>query len=162
MLAQIERAPTIREWLSFSATTVARPQAVSPIIIAPSSLQAKCSPQRCWRGLNNDTFSPDSGSVACVWACLYPLQEAQARHRLSSVVAPPLARGLMWSISHGRPLSHSEVWQYSQRLSARSRTSRRIERGILKVTERRLRVQFRPAEDALVGLGWTVPGRGVE
>jgi hypothetical protein len=124
-LTQMERAETARGWLSFRVTTVTSPQAVSPMMVVPSSLQAKCSCQRCWRGLNSTTSSPDSGSAACVLARLYPLQEAQARHKLSAVVGPPLARGMIWSISHGRPLSHSEVRQYSQRLWARARTNRR-------------------------------------
>jgi hypothetical protein len=41
--------------------------------------------------LNNATCSPDSGSTALVLAPLCPLQEAQAKHRLSAVVGPSLA-----------------------------------------------------------------------
>lgn len=129
MLTHTLRVATTSGRLNLSATTVARPQAVKPAISVPSSLQTKCSVHRCWRGLYSAVISPDSGSSPSTRSDLKPLQATHARQRFSSVEAPPLACGIMWSIWHNCPLSHSEVRQYSHRLCARARTNwtRRLE-----------------------------------
>ena len=57
---------------------VARPYRVRPITRWPSSLQAKCSSHRCWRGWYSGTRSPVTGSRAATAVYLRPLQAAQA------------------------------------------------------------------------------------
>jgi enoyl-CoA hydratase/isomerase-like protein len=66
-----------------------------PLHLMMSWSSIKCSAHWCARGLNNDTVSPVTGSVATVWTCLYKFHERQHRARLSNVVRPPLASGIM-------------------------------------------------------------------
>ncbi len=95
MLTQTARAETASGRLNRRASTVARPQGVMPTICVPSSLQAKCSCQRCCRGLNSGSILPVAGSMASVRSSLEPLHPAQARQRLSALVSPPLEPGAM-------------------------------------------------------------------
>lgn len=100
-ITQRRRALTRCSLLSWRATTVARPQAVCPVIRVPSSLQRKCSRQVWRRGLKRDTRSPLSGSVPCVCVPLWPLHNGQASQRFSSVEEPPAAWGMICSTCMG-------------------------------------------------------------
>ena len=76
-----------------SATTVALPMAVRPMMTMKSSLQAKCRDQRCRRGLKSGTTRPVCGSGASIFVYLCALHQGHAQARLSKVVSPPASRG---------------------------------------------------------------------
>jgi hypothetical protein len=102
---------TASTWLSCSATTVARPQAVCPMMRVPSSFHRKCLDQRWRRGLNSLTRRPVSGSRAYVCVPLKPLHSRHASHRLSSSSVPPRTFGIIWSISSDPRTYRCELWQ---------------------------------------------------
>src|SRR5262249_45181240 len=100
--ARTQQARTIKASSSSSrcnAATVARPTGVLPMIRSPSEDQRKWSTQTWNRGLNNGVSSPVNGSFGWVRSALYRLQSGQLNQRLDSASAPPLAFGVICSIS---------------------------------------------------------------
>ena len=124
-MTQRVRALTMRELFNFNAETVARPMSVMPSICVPDSSQRKWS-NHCWvRGLKSGTDLPVCGSVLRIWTFLNPLQEWQARQRLSAVVSPPAASGMMWSKVKAMPERASADKQYAQRYLSSSAIANR-------------------------------------
>jgi hypothetical protein len=68
------RASTISRLFKRSATTVARPIGVSPLMRVPPSDHTKCPAQRWARGLNNGMLAPVTGSRAVILELLNSLQ----------------------------------------------------------------------------------------
>jgi hypothetical protein len=110
-LTQCWRAVTTVALFIRSASIVARPQAVLPMIRVPSSLHAKCCDHRWRRGLNNGTRRPVSTSRACVWAPLNSLQLRHDSQRFSLSEVPPYTSGIMCSTVNGIPDTASRVNQ---------------------------------------------------
>lgn len=108
-LTHLRRAARITELFIFKAIIVAHPTAVSPVMYAPDSSQAKCSFQFCLRGWKSGSISLVSGSFAVVWLPLNSLQLRHARQRFSKVVGPPRDPGIIWSIVIDCPVFCSEV-----------------------------------------------------
>jgi hypothetical protein len=77
------------------ASTDARPIEVDPRISPVLRSDAKCSFHCKVRGLNNGTISLVTESRASVLTCLCKLYERQHSARLSSVVEPPFASGII-------------------------------------------------------------------
>jgi len=152
MLAQTVRAATANGWLIFRVPTVARPQAVSPSILRPSSRHRKCSCQSCWRGLKRSTSSPPMGSAPWVCTALAELQAAQASAKLAIAVGPPKERGCTWSNWCARPMSHSAWRQYSHRPAALNRTDRRSPSGT-RIGLRRIYGEVRQIRQRVAALG---------
>ena len=110
-LTQCWRAVTTVALFIRNASTVARPQAVLPIIRVPSSLHAKCCDHFWRRGLNNDIRRPVSKSRACVWVPLNSLQLRHDSQRFSSSDVPPYTSGVMCSTVNDIPDTASRVNQ---------------------------------------------------
>jgi len=122
-----------------SAATVARPVAVRPSMSRKSVPQAKWRDQRWRRGLNRGTDRPVCGSRPCVFAYLWPLHAGHAQANSAAVLPAPRTRGTTCSQTNGAQEKAAGCRQYSQRLSARSRTCRRTARGM---ASRAIRVAF--------------------
>ena len=123
-----------------SATTVARPVGDIPSIKRPPSLHRKCSSHICRRGSKRATFSPQTGSVAVVWAPLNPLQKGHASHRLSGEESPPAAIGMMCSTCIGMAVKLCGVRQYPQWCPASALTRLRTACGMYGRATSRIRL----------------------
>ncbi len=82
-------AITKEDRFNLSKATVARPSAVHPTIMVPSSDHAKCLLQMSRRGLKSRTKSPVTGSRPATRSSLVSLQREQAIQRFSSSPSPP-------------------------------------------------------------------------
>ena len=83
--------------LSSKVATVALPEGVDAVIVTPSELQVKWSPQTCSRGWNKGVSRFVLGSRPNSLVDFRPLHPAQESARLSNLVLPPSHRGRMCS-----------------------------------------------------------------